>query len=323
MSQLPWKCLQPSGDPNSSTSLRVDSTHPWDFFWAVSMQGWPQLTCRLPLEAAFPSLEELPRLKKIDVKISALDQWRWCVVELQDRALEDIFHVLCRVLVEAARKVDNCNGVMPLLLRHLKRWQQLLGKGTIPGLLSLQEQIGLMGELLFLRDYLLPALPTSAALESWVAPQEHPQDFQLPHGAAVEIKCRQATSPEMVHISSQWQLHQETLPLFLVVLTVARCEAGNGDSLYSIVQGLRRLMENDPNTLEAFEVSLFERGYVDHPDEYGCRHCMLRATQSFQVGQGFPRIVPGELPTGILQVVYTISLPDCLAWEVELDKILH
>ena len=286
------------------------------------MEGRPQLTCRLPLGTIFPKPEELPRIKKIGVRISTLGQWLWCVVELQDRALEDLFHVLCHVLVEAAKKIDSCDGVMPLILRHLKRWQQLLGKGTIPGLLGLEEQIGLFGELLFLQEHLLPTMPLAAALKSWVAPQEHPQDFQLPQGIVIEVKCRQATSPAMVHISSQWQLFQEVLPLFLAVLTIARCETGHGDSLDSIVQKLRVMAGSDAVALEYFEDGLLERGYVDHPEEYGNKYWKLHYTQAFHVGLKFPRIIPECLPAGILQVGYTLSLPECIAWEVTMGEIL-
>ena len=317
-----WKNLKPSSGSEYSTTLRVDDRHPWDMFWALGPAGQPQLACRLPEETILPDPEDIPRLKAVEVRLVRLSPWCWCVIELQDRAFEDIFEALCRAVVRATREVQSVDGVIPVMLRHIGRWQRMLSRAATLGRLSLQEQVGLIGELLYLRDQALPAFSASDAIASWVAPQDHPQDFMLPSGKVLEVKCRQASTPNMVHISSQWQLHQDALPLHLVVFTLGSVGHGEGFSLHSLVQGLRRQLDDDMPALDEFEVALVARGYLDDPEEYDKRWWTTNNVRCFNVQGEFPRLEPGDLPPGIVEAGYTISLPACEPWEEEMDSII-
>jgi hypothetical protein len=319
----PWKNMNSSAGAEHSTALRVDASHPWDLFWAVGCDGQPQLACRLPEETAFPDPYDIPRVRAVDVRLARLSPWCWCVVELQDRAFEDIFHSLCRALVEATRPVQSADGVMPVLLRHIARWQRMLGKAAIPGRLTLQEQIGLVGELLFLRDHVLAEIPLHDAIATWVAPQGHPQDFMIPGGMAIEVKCRQATAPDMVHISSQWQLHQDVLQLYLTVFTLGQCDRDKGFSLHSLVQELRGRFDSSMTSRDEFEMALVERGYLDDPDEYDKRWWTGNGLRCFSVQGSFPRLEPDCLPAGVIEVSYTISLPECEPWAAGMDMIFQ
>lgn len=322
MASSPWKDLRPSAGPDHSTALRVDDRHPWDLFWAVGPERQPQLVCRLPEGTVLPGTDAVPRMKVIEVRLACLTPWCWCVVELQDRAFVDIFHALCRALVEATRNVTSPDGVMPLMLRHIARWQRMLVRESAPRRMTLQEQTGLVGELLFLRDHVLAAVQPRAAVASWVAPQDHPQDFMVPGNCIVEVKCRQATAPDVVHISSQWQLHQDEFPLFLVVIGLGAGEREKGLSLHSLVQGLRERLDRDIAALDDFEVALVQRGYLDDPEEYDQRWWVAGGVRCFGITGGFPRLEPASLPAGIVEVGYTISLPDCEPWAADLDMIL-
>lgn len=317
----PWKNMRPSAGSEHSNALRVDERHPWDLFWAVGPEGQPQLACRLPENTPFPDLNDIPRVKAVETRLARISPWSWCVIELQDRAFEDIFHALCRALVEATREVQSTSGVMPVLLRHIARWQRMLSRAAAPQKLALQEQIGLVGELLFLRSHVLAAIQLHDAIASWVSPQGHPQDFMLPGGSVVEVKCRQATAPDIVHISSQWQLHQDSLPLYLAVFTLANSDRANGFSLHSLVQELRGQLDRSITSLDEFEVALIARGYLDDPDEYDKRWWRTNGVRCFSVHGSFPRLGPGDLPAGIVKVDYTISLPDCESWAEGIDKI--
>lgn len=323
MADLPWRSLRPSPDMEHSMALRVDEDLPWDFFWGHGVGGEPQLLFRVPAGVNFPEQRDIPRIRNIDIRLASLDEWNWCVVELRDRAFEDIFHALCLALIEAVRMVGTTDGVMSLVARHLGRWQRMLGKTGAIGLLSQQERIGLIGELLFLGRHVLNALPDGAAVSSWVAPAEHPQDFDLPNGKVVEVKCRVATSPGTVHISSQWQLHQEAVPLFLAVFTIGGGERGNQISLHSLVQELRARLAGNAVALDDFEVSLFQRGYVDHPVEYDERWWIPRDLCLFSVEGDFPRLLPAQLPEGVIDVNYVISLPECESWKIPIKSIFE
>lgn len=318
----PWKDLKPSGGEGQSNVLRVDARHPWDLYWALGPGGQPQLACRLPENIAFPNPDEIPRVKAVEIRLAHLHPWRWCVVELQDRAFEDIFQALCGALVEAARMVPSIEGVMHVMVRHLARWQRMLSRTIAPGKMKFQEQIGLIGELVFLYNHIMEIIPIRESVASWVASQNHPQDFMLPGGSVVEVKCRQATAADIIHISSQWQLHQEALPLFLTVFTLAAGDRGQGFSLHSLVQDIRARLEKDIVVLDDLEVALVHRGYIDTPEEYDQRWWAICGIRCFSVDGNFPRLEPSSLPAGIIEVGYTISLPDCEPWSVGMEIVL-
>lgn len=318
----PWENLRPSTEPGTSLAVRVDAEHPHDFFWALSAQKHPQLLCRLPGCLPFPDAEDIPSLKLIQVHFQHLDTHSWCIVELHDRAHEDNFHTLCTALVEASRKVIRPEAVLPVVLRHLGRWQKLLGRSLTPGLMTLHEQLGLFGELHFLHLHVFSQFPLPESVFGWVAPQEHPQDFMLTSGVTVEVKCRQTTAPEIVHIASQHQLHQPDCPLFLVVFSASHAERGQQGSfsLHTLVQILRQTLAGDELASEEFEVRLLQRGYIDTP-AYDQHWWRISGTRCFAVKDGFPRLEPAMLSTGILEVRYTLSLSDCAPWGQDISTI--
>lgn len=322
-STSPWTSLSPSSEPGTSQAIRVDTEHPYDFFWALSAWGAPQLICRLPGTFQFPEARDVPPLKLISVHFQHLENNYYCIVELQDRAHEDNFRVLCTALVEAARKATQPDAVLPIFLRHLTRWQRLLGRSIPAGIMSTREQIGLFGELFFLYSHILQKFSCDDGVCSWVAPQEHPQDFHMSNGIAVEIKSKQATAPDIVHIASQHQLHQPDCPLFLVVfsLTRAECEQKESFTLHSLVQVLRNhLMVREPAS-EEFEVRLLQRGYVDTPEEYDQHWWRVSGTRCFSVSGNFPRLEPPMLPVGIVDIQYAVALAECLPYSRNVDDI--
>lgn len=318
----PWGNLRPSTEPGTSLAVRVDTEHPHDFFWALSAQQQPQLLCRLPDCLPFPDAENIPSLKLIQVHFQHLDGHSWCTVELHDRAHEDNFHTLCTALVEASRTVIKSEAVIPVILRHLNRWQKLLGRSLTPGFMTLHEQLGLFGELYFLLAHAFSQFTLLESVFGWVAPQEHPQDFMLASGTAVEVKCRQATAPEIVHIASQHQLHQPDCPLFLVVFSASRAERDQRGafSLHTLVQVVRQALADDELASEEFEVRLLQRGYVDTP-AYDQHWWRISGTRCFAVREDFPRLEPAMLPTGVLETRYSLSLPDCAPWAQDISTM--
>lgn len=323
MPQLPWSVLSPSAVSGTSHAIRVDAQHPYDFFWALSAAGCPQLICSLPTASSVISAGEIPSLKLIKVRSELYEGHNYLIVELQDRAHQDNFFTLCSALVEATRKVKGPEGVMPVCIRHLARWQQLLGKALPSGILSLKEQIGLIGELLFLESA-LKKFSIQESILSWASPLQHPQDFLLPSGAVVEVKCRQATTSEVVHIASQHQLHQPGSPLFLVVFSLGGGTQGQSScfSLDSLVQRLRSDISSSP-AHEEFEIRLLQRGYMDQPDEYS-QHWWRNSDQKcFYVTNNFPRFIPDQLPSGVIDMTYTISLPACSLWSTMPDEVFN
>lgn len=319
MPQYPWSGLPPSDAPETSTSIRVDATHPWDFFWGKSMQDTPQLICRIQ-NAAPPASHMIPKLKHIDIRFSFYEGWLWCVIELQEPSLGDIFNNLCCTLIAASRNSKSPFAVISTLLRNLARWQKLLGRASM-NLLTTAEQIGICGELLFLKDQMVPRYGIHTSIVSWTAPSGHTQDFMTPNSGAMEIKTRLTSSADIVHISSKWQLWNQDSPLHLVVITI---ESGNTESCFSLnslVNEIRNLASSSDQTSEAFNDALLNVGYIYPHTEYDTNKWKFRSTRCYAIDNEFPRLTPISVPSEIESVSYTISLASCEKWKKELSEI--
>ncbi|WP_316897219.1 PD-(D/E)XK motif protein [Pseudodesulfovibrio indicus] len=314
--EYPWKSLSASRNTNISDAIKVDgSKH--DFYWARSHEGLPQLICKLP--EAVPLDVTLPTFNGIEARLVEAGGECLLVMQLTDMTFEQLFYHLCLNLIESTRSADSAAAIVAVIAGRLKRWQKLLGKKSVPGMLTRQEQQGLMGELFFLRDKLFDWTGYRQAVECWVAPDEHPQDFALPGPTSVEVKCRQTTSPDMVKISSAWQLHQEDGDIVLAVLALGKGkeESAGHFTLASLVEDIRQTLASTPDASELFEDALFGWGYIDLP-EYNVTWWQPASWRAYGVDGSFPKLTVLDLKQGIVDVSYRLSLPDCSSWEMDI-----
>ena len=133
----------------------------------------------------------------------------------------EMFRALCMDLLSSSNDASDQAGALQLLVQRLIRWQRLLSKGG-GKLLDEREVRGLMGELLFLRDRLLPQAGTTA-VDCWQGPEGLPQDFVYA-GRLIEVKTYSAGSNPSVRIASAEQLSSGDVPLFLHVVCLVRQE---------------------------------------------------------------------------------------------------
>jgi hypothetical protein len=322
MADLPWDNLKPTTDPNLSRAIRVDEKHPHDFFWAISHDGHPQLICRLPVKNVI-SEKDIPKFRILKINVAGTEDESYSIIELVDTNQKDLFLILCKSLIDSVRNIARAELVPTVMLQQINRWQKLLGKGISGRVLTFEDQIGLIGELIFIRDYLLKRYALSEIPPSWAAALEHPQDFVLPDGTTVEIKCRQTTSPESLSISSQWQLNQESSLLYLVAFSIhsSSSEQEESFSLYEIVEQIREQFKSDEIAFDGFEGALLQRGYIDNKVEYSKTIWKLANTQCFSVVDDFPKITPKCLSLGILNVNYIISIPACSGFRKDINEI--
>ncbi|MEV4105701.1 PD-(D/E)XK motif protein [Nonomuraea sp. NPDC049649] len=203
------------------------------------------------------------------------------------------------------------------LVRRLNAWRRMLGRGLLTGL-SPEARLGLYGELLVLREMMLPAIGQDA-VRSWVGPDGAPQDFR--HlSTAVEVKTVSRHDPNRCRISNERQLDTSDVSnLFLVHQAVG--VSPDGTSLSELVDEIR---DQPPvqAELSLFENCLLEAGWLDaHRDQYASDRYFLTRRQNFTVDARFPRVTPSELPAGVSGVSYFIDLSSCSSHKVGERKI--
>lgn len=296
MHDNPWKTLPP-GQAGTLSALRIPGLTSLDAFWARKPDG------RLALLVALDQLDDIPVEVPIlrGVEILVLPSERQLQFVLEPGGEWGMFHALCMDLLSASNEASEQAGALQLLVRRLLRWQRLLSKGG-GKLLDERAVRGLIGELLFMRDRLIPQAG-AAAVEFWQGPEGLPQDFVCA-GRLIEVKTYAAGSNPSVRITSAEQLSSGDVPLFLHVICLVRQEGAL--CLPALVDEIRFLLSTHLQA-DAFEEKLLTMGYVDLPD-YRSMTYAVTSVHDYQVRDDFPRLTVAHVPAGVTDVSYSIDL---------------
>ncbi|UWR06535.1 PD-(D/E)XK motif protein [Ruegeria sp. B32] len=313
MTETPWDGLPPS------QARRVNSKGRHDFFWVRMPDNAPALLLRMSDDIS--EVRPLPKLKHIGVFYRVVDGRNSYCITLQEKAHIDLFETLCRDVAAAAEQATEPQHALSRAVSRTLRWHHLLRSGGRRGL-SLEEQRGLVAELAFLRE-LVQHIGPLKAVDAWKGPEDSAKDFELP-GLYFEIKARRSAAHPKVRISSEAQLSDiEGARFCLRVHEVDTLLGDEGQNLADHVRSTAELFDADIGALDLWEQRLAATGYQDETVEEN-RRWHLGAVRTFEVGEGFPKLVP-PLPPGVEEVSYAIRLDACATFERsdDLNEILR
>jgi hypothetical protein len=306
-----WIDIAPAPAPTADNVRRADTLHPLDFFRGRDFAG--HYIFALAADRGCRDLSEPPKLNGIEVTLErhGSDGAR-LVLSLQDRQHFDIFRALCDHLLRATAGLargSNASGLRQVL-RRLADWHEMLRRRR-DDLLSLPERVGLAGELLFLRDVILPRLSPTASAAAWRGGHRDEQDFAVGHWQ-FEIKTQLSTADQRLVIASEAQLDTAGSRLLLRHQGVAAGPpAADSFTLNSLVSALAAVFADaGASAADLFEVALEAWGYT-RQDEYDQPAWVLTDRRLFEVRDGFPRITPAMLPPGVQKVSYEVLLREC------------
>lgn len=239
---------------------------------------------------------------------------------LQIRAAEQRFEeVFLWFANDIVSTVENANGrsIKDLIMMRLSRWREFFQNGGETGL-SREAQIGLFGELYFMKTMISNGLQLESMLSGWCGPDGYPHDYKL-GSLDIEIKTSAAKNGR-IPISNEFQLDDSNGRLYLAYLE-ADVRTQGEITLPSLVEEIRRLFETI-NSADLFDDKLVSAGYYEKQKSlYENTYYKCSEFLCFEVGQGFPRITPAMIPAGVDSVKYHIQLSACTNWQLEFAQI--
>lgn len=230
----------------------------------------------------------------------------------------DIFAIvvvdLLRTLEAAARTPSR--DMVEAFLERVREWQAFMARTHRP--LSLDAQIGLLGELWMLRS--LTDTPLGAgALDCWQGPLRAAQDFHV-GGGAIEVKSTIRTGSFLARINSIEQLDGDRAPIFLCAFRFE--ENTDGISLVELVSELRERFRL-AGVQRGFEALLMVTGYLDeHAPLYG-RTLSLKDARAFRSEGDMPRLTRAALPAAIRSAAYVLDLDALQVTSVGLSELIY
>ncbi|MEV6487090.1 PD-(D/E)XK motif protein [Actinoplanes sp. NPDC051633] len=278
----------------------VNASHPLEIYVGANSSGHPLLQIRSKVKPPLPELSELVLVSRHEA------DGAWILsLALQDLRFTEIFLRLTSHLVTASQSEPNETEAWRTVAKVLDAWKRLL-RARPPGLLSLEELRGLVGELWILLNRFTTIMTPADALAGWLGPMGAPQDFWYEASGYHETKSIGPSAPS-IRISSAEQLDQPDMEL--LVLHVP--QAGETDSGAT---NLIQLVERAENTLSAagaaavdLHLRLKRLGVEIEMPYYADTWFTFTTLETFKIVPAFPAIRASELPAGVERVRYNLD----------------
>lgn len=220
-------------------------------------------------------------------------------------------------LMDASDKEENV--VLHTMLRRIRMWQQFMSRGAGP--LSPEAELGLAGEIHFITTFFEFGVSPETLINSWVGPDDSPQDFVFANGA-IEVKATLSSSGFPVKIGSLEQLDDAIhSPLFLAAVKFTVTD--NGLTLPEMIAKLERTVEDEHGVSQLLRERLMTAGYSEtHANQYN-RKFEPKENIVLSVTENFPRLTTGSVPAGITRSIYEINLDHARRFCIDLNVVLN
>jgi len=310
----PWELIeQPLSNIDVNAKL-ADKDNLVEFYWAKDSVG--NLLFILHTSSSIIIKEKIPSLQGINISIGSLENTNQLILTLSQKEDKDIFYSLCLDLLKSTKNLNDESLAIKSILKRLEKWQYFLKSGK--KIIDKKQLKGLIGELYFLKKYLLAKYDANDALEFWKAPLQSVQDFEL-NNTAIEVKTK--ASVNTISISSYEQLFTQLDYLYLFVLTLTESASNINEAInvYDIVSEIRSIISQDDFMLiDKFDNLLLHYGFVELA-EYEELYFIISHDEFYQVTDTFPRII--DIPDGIEKLNYKINLDTCKEFLIKEDVL--
>ena len=224
---------------------------------------------------------------------------------LENNDLLEYFCTFCQDLLDSVRVTNDDESAYQTLRSRYYSWRHLFRPEN--GRMTEIEVMGLIGELLFLRDHMIPERGVVVALDSWMGPEKTHKDFSDQQDW-FEVKTI-TFGKESVRISSIEQLDSD-IDGYLVVYELEKMSPSfEGIKLNQLVNSIISMLA-DISQREAFMAKLQLYGF-DFSNENDSLVFAERSEHIYKVSSNsFPRILRTMLPEAITRVQYELLLTE-------------
>lgn len=314
-SEDPWAGIEPSLD--RVVGRRVAQPHPLDVYWIRANDGSPGLLLRGVDPARVP--DSLPKLRGLVLQAGDGPDGFEARMLLREPDDQGVFRALCHDVIAYSQTEGSRSSATASVFRRLSHWHSLMSRARTTAMAT-HEIRGLIGELCILQR-LMEHRGFDTAIKSWVAPDDHPQDFAF-DTRIVEVKTRISGARQHVRISSLEQLESAHLPLSLVVTELVHSEAVDAASLNDVCDRLVLAARASGIAQEdALHAALLRRGYI-RQDAYDVDTYRVVGVVAFDVREGFPRLMRTDVDMRIPKASYTLDLAHLGEFEIAAEAVL-
>lgn len=310
--EAPWNEMTVPRNEQSFITRRIDKDIKQNFFWIKDVHG----NCGLMLHLQKPFKKEIEFIEFKRLKLFFLRDKKSFVILANKDVNKKSFKVFCHNIIFTCSQINDENDTRLIneIKLTLEKWATIFEKNNSKKL-TLSEQIGLIGELNFIKETLSKHMKLDEAVLCWQGPRDHDQDFVYSK-FLFELKTKLASSKQVVKISSIEQLNKKKSDLFLVINTLSPTNNVRGISLDKMVKELLNLLDKNNFARDFFLGNLVLLGYDFEENKYN-KKFIFNDLSVYEVLDDFPKITSNILKPAIIRASYEIDINKIKNWKIE------
>ncbi|MGE6578901.1 PD-(D/E)XK motif protein [Paenibacillus xylanexedens] len=282
----------------------------------VTQENWSKEKMR-----TFPKWRGLTIKEEFHKKIGPLTEKKMLVLyQESDQSIEIFDNVIQSIYDNIIHNSEE--DLFSTLYTVLDQWKNFFMRKR-ESKLTLEEQMGLYGELYFFRAWLnkfSDAPPT--IIDHWKGPLMNRIDY-VAAKTGVEIKTICPKIREDIRISNERQLELTPIikNLYLYVLRVEISDV-EGESLFNLLTDIiDSLSKRAPSTIVSLENLLLELRIIK--EDYTENKFSVLEDLAYKVNDDFPKLTPNMLPKGVSYVSYSVDLSHCEEFKVNSQDVYY
>jgi hypothetical protein len=264
--------------------------------------------------------EDLPRFRGLEISFitTSIGQFKNAGFLKFTQSIPDsdnIFELVISDICDKIINIQNNQNLNIVLNKVLNEWKIFFDKQENE-ILSVAAQTGLVGELIFLKDYLFQKYSSSESLIYWSGSDKTNHDFQIKSNA-VEIKTTTSKHHKKIIVSSERQMDNTGLDhLFLAVFSLNLHNNMPDKTLSSYIKEIYSLIQDDPVSTFQFQIKISKYGYNELSEQKYNIGFSLSEVKFFEIRDGFPRLLQNNLPDGVGDLKYSVVIAACTPFEI-------
>jgi hypothetical protein len=271
-----------------------DETHPLDIIIGIDEYGRESIIIRNEF-----SPSKIKKTNAIDISMTRYKEQFQLGFHLLDKNMKSIFFKFVEDLVETTKELKTENS-MEYICERYELWKRLFYNGKNETL-SESQILGLLGELVFLRDTMFKRHTYIDAINSWSGCDNTHKDFSIDN-TWYEVKVTKVGSLT-VKISSLNQLDSDSDGHLIVYEFEKMSESFHGLSLNTVVNSVLSLLTHDLQDKLIDKLKNAGYSYHEKYDEFSYRFINVN---SYLVNQMFPKLSRKDIPLSIVKVEYEL-----------------
>lgn len=284
---------------------RIDSKHPLDIYIGMDEK------CNYALE--FRGKFKPHSIKSstaINIQQYQKNDFSGIIFSLKDHEMLGNFCVFCEDVINSTSSTSDEKLGYKLVINRFYLWKKMFQNQK--HIMNEFQIMGLIGELLFLKNYMFPKYGCTQSLQAWSGQDLTHKDFSL-DTIWYEVKTINIGKAS-VKISSLEQLQSVNVGELVVYQLERMSEAYNGININQLASDILKTIDSNENK-DLFINKLIENGFSFESIYYEYNYDVYEM-ERFLVNETFPKLTSADVNEAIIKVQYELLLSQIKEYKI-------